>query len=70
MSLHPNAEKRDDLLHSIGLAYGTLKAAVRTVNIGEGIEGCEFPVESSREIALSQIERIRNSLNALETLVR
>lgn len=64
--INENAKKRSELLGSIGLALGTLRSAVSTINIGEGIVGCEFPVNNAREIALKEIERLRKDLTALK----
>jgi hypothetical protein len=60
------AKQRSELLGSMSLAFGTLRSAVSNVNIGEGIEGCELSVTTSREIALKQIERLRKNLSDLK----
>lgn len=68
--LTPQAKQRAKLLEQMGLAHGTLRAAVSDINIGESIPGCEEPVGRSREIALGRINAIRTALTTLEELVK
>jgi hypothetical protein len=64
-----NAEKRDNAMQKIAWAMGTLRSAVRDINIGEDIPGCEGPVAVSRDIGKKQVERIRQQLAELEKLL-
>jgi hypothetical protein len=62
-------KRRDAVLQQMSWAFGTLKSAVGNVNIGEGVKGCEGPVEESRATARQQIERLRRSLDALAEIL-
>jgi hypothetical protein len=61
-----NAEKRNGILQRIGWANGTLRSAVSSVNVGEGIEGCVTPVKVGKSQARYQIDRLRQYLDELE----
>lgn len=60
------AIQRDEEIQRLAWAFGTLKSAISTLNIGEDIQGCEGPVERASEAVKQQIERMRTSLDNLQ----
>lgn len=63
-------ENRNELMKELALAHGRLRSAIRTIEIGENIEGCERPVQVSREVALSTIDCFMKNLSKLKESIK